>query len=207
MLLLADMTAQQRPQPDYAEIACQQILEADHSVFSIQWTVAPPDAPVSIDGLRLLEKYLDYIRRSTLSLVRPARGDDSLEFRLGGTAISLISFSPPLHESTPASSRATLRICGGVLVQPRECDRGQLEFGVEQLKHGTMITVQLSDFCPLLLGSSRPSLWRKWLYRLTQACIHKVVTVRFLAMIQSELTGRKANPRVVKVVLRQGKDT
>lgn len=207
MLLLAEMTAQRRPYPDYAEIACQQILEADHSVFSIQWIVVPPGAPGSMDGARLLEMYLRHIRRCTLSLVRPAMGNDCLEFRLGSSAVSLISLSPPIHATTPDGSRSTLRICGGVLVQSRERERGRMVFQVERLENGSRITIQLSDFCPLILGSSRPSHWRKWLYRLTQAYIHKVVTVRFLAMVYGQLTGRKPETRVVKVALRSGKAT
>lgn len=193
--------------PDYHEIACQQILAEDHSVFSIQWVVLPATVPAQVTAATLLQDYLDYIRRFTLQIVRPAASASGLDFRLGASSLPLIRFASPTHRVSESSSRTTLHICGGVLVQPGECDRGQLEFIVERVADGTRITLQLSDFCPLLLGSSRPSPWRKWLYRLTQAYIHKVVTIRFLAMIYCKLSGSKPKTRVVKVALRTGEET
>lgn len=193
--------------PDYHEIACQQILAEDHSVFSIQWVVLPATVPAQVTAATLLQDYLDYIRRFTLNIVRPAASASGLDFRLGSSSIPLIQFNSPKHEVGEGGSRTTLHICGGVLVQPGECDRGQLEFIVERVADGTRITLQLSDFCPLLLGSSRPSPWRKGLYRLTQAYIHKVVTIRFLAMIYRKLSGVKPKTRVVKVALRTGEET
>ena len=201
------MTPDEPVNIDYHEIACQQVLAEDHSVFSIQWIVVPPAANLSMDSERLLELYLAYIKRFTLSLVRPAPGRDCLELRLACSALSLIKFSHPAHLTTPQGSCSTLRICGGVLVQPKECERGQLDFQVERIDEGTRITLQLSDFCPLLLGSSKPSPWRRWLYRLTQAAIHKVVTVRFLAMVYRQVTGERPKTRVIKVARRKGKAT
>ncbi|GFO57585.1 hypothetical protein GMSM_45920 [Geomonas sp. Red276] len=67
--------------------------------------------------------------------------------------------------------------------------------------------MKLSDYCPLLLGSNKPSLWRKWLYRFTQAYIHKIVTVRFLAMVYRSTTGKGVRKGVVNIVVRQGKAT
>lgn len=192
---------------DFHEIACQQVLAEDHSVFSIQWVVLPATVPAQVTAAALLQDYLDYIRRFTLGIVRPVMGGDGLEFRLGSSSIPLIQFNSPKHEVGEGGSRTTLHICGGVLVQPGECDRGELEFIVERVADGTRITLQLSDFCPLLLGSRRPSPWRKWLYRLTQAYIHKVVTIRFLAMIYCRLSGSRPKTRVVKVVLRTGEET
>jgi len=196
-----------RNNADYHEIACQQILDEDHAVFSIQWVVIPATAPVSMTAQSVLQSYLDYIERCTLKIVRPATSASGLDFRLGNSSLTLIRFNSPKHEEGEGGSRTTLHICGGVLVQPGECDRGQLEFIVERVADGTRITLQLSDFCPLLLGSRRPSPWRKWLYRLTQAYIHKVVTIRFLAMIYCKLSGVKPKTRVVKVALRTGEET
>lgn len=193
--------------PDYHEIACQQILAEDQSVFSIQWVVVPGVAPLQLSSDWLLDRYLAYIERFTCAVVRPALTENGLEFRLGNSALPLIKFNLPVHADTMHGNSTTLCICGGFLVQPRECDRGQLDFSVEQVAAGVRITLQLSDYCPLLLGSKRPSLWRKWLYRLTQAYLHKIVTVRFLAMIYRQLTGSRPKSRVVKVALRKGEET
>lgn len=187
------------------EIACQQILEHDSSVFSIQWMTLPPDYAHGIDPPFLLARYLQYIRRFTLSLIRPRVSADGVEFRLLGTNIVLLGFRGPVNsEGARGEQSLTLFIDGGLLVQPKQCDRGELAFLVAATATGLRVTLQLSEFCPLLLGNRGPSLWRKWLYRLTQAFIHKVVTIRFLARIYRELAGAGARIKVVKVLLREG---
>jgi len=198
-----------KPQPNiqYYEVACQQVLEEDYSVFSVQWAVFPADHAQEITTDRLLHLYLAYIRSFTLSLVRPMMTASGIEFRLFTSKIPLLRFSPPVNSTTPNGTRATLRIAGGVLVQPKQCDRGELDFMVEQAGDGVKLTLQLSDYCPLLLGSPQPSVWRKWLYRLTQAYIHKVVTVRFLSRIYRKIEGQTPTVKVVKVSLRHGEDT
>jgi hypothetical protein len=115
--------------------------------------------------------------------------------------LSLISFLPP--EEGHAS--ATLRICGGLLVQARQCDRGELRFGVEPTPDGVRASLQLSDFCPLILGGSSPSILRRWLYQFTQAAIHRLVTVRFLALLYRDLAGSSAKVRIVPVTVREGR--
>jgi len=40
--------------------------------------------------------------------------------------------------------------------------------------------VQVTDYCPLLLGGPGPSRLRSRLYRSTQAIVHRLITVRFL---------------------------
>lgn len=173
---------------------------SDASVFSIQWAEFPAQLAANLTPTDLLTRYLAYIARSTVTLIRPTVASHGIEFRLAGTSLSLISFLPvELTDHT-----ATLRICGGFLVQPRQCDRGELRFGVEAVANGMKISLQLSDFCPLLLGSSSPSLFRYWLYRLTQATIHRLVTVRFLALLYHELAGSRAKVRIVKVAVQSG---
>jgi len=66
------------------------------------------------------------------------------------------------------------------------------------------VSLQLSEFCPLILGSRSPSRIRFWLYRLTQAAIHRLVTVRFLVMLYREMCGVSARARVVAVKVREG---
>jgi hypothetical protein len=173
----------------------------DASVFSVQSTTLPKTIAAELTAAGLLLRYLGYIRKFTLTMIRPVTLESGIEFRLIGTSGSLISFLPPEY----ADDFATLRICGGFLVQPRQCDRGELRFGVEHLPESTRISLQLSDFCPLILGGRTPSPLRFWLYRLTQAAIHRLVTVRFLSLLCSELAGSFFVVRVVNIALRAGK--
>jgi hypothetical protein len=187
--------------PASQEIACQQILAEDASVFSVQWTDLPDSVAQALSSEALLERYLEFIRKYTLTLIRPKSEKQGIEFRLIGTNVSLISFLPPEH----AGGHSTLRICGGFLVQPRQCDRGELRFGVECFPESIRVSLQLSDYCPLILGSRYPSVVRYWLYRFTQAAIHRLVTVRFLRLLYQELAGSYHGFRVVNVVVRSGK--
>jgi hypothetical protein len=189
------------------EIACQQVLMEDSSVFSIQWSIFPHRIGDSLTPQILMQRYLEYIRRFTATIIRPAVDSQGVEFRLLSSRISLISFQQPANQQNGASQTTTLYICGGILVQPHECDRGELRFGIERLDNGIKVSLQLSDFCPLLLGSSSPSIIRRWLYRLTQALIHRIVTIRFLALLYHDLAGENVPHRVVKVKVRDGKAT
>jgi hypothetical protein len=189
------------PQRPFLKIACQQVLVKDASVYSVQWAVLPDAIAGTFSAGELLGRYLGYIKKCTLSLIRPVALGSGIEFRLIGTGWSLISFLPPVY----GDGSATLRICGGFLVQPRQCDRGELRFGVEYLPGRVRISLQLSDFCPLILGSRSPSPARIWLYRGTQAAIHRLVTVRFLSLLYHKLAGPSAGVRIVKVDVRTGK--
>ncbi|ANA41496.1 hypothetical protein [Geobacter anodireducens] len=188
------------------EIACQQILMEDSSVFSVQWTTVPSDLRPRLSAEFLLERYLAYIRRFTLTLIRPVVAADGIAFRLAGTGRSLILFTPPIRQEGPGHEALTLRICGGFLVQARQCDRGELSFMLDDDASGVRLTLRLTDYCPLLLGSSEPSRLRKWLYRFTQAYIHKVVTVRFLARVYADLAGSGGCVRVVRARVRDGEE-
>ena len=185
----------------FLEIACQQVMVEDASVFSVQWTDLPVTVAGTLSAEELLIRYLGYIKKYTLTLIRPETLATGVEFRLIGTWLSLISFLPPVY----AGGFATLRICGGFLVQPRRCDRGELRFGVEHLPGSVRVSLQLSEFCPLILGSRSPSPVRFWLYRVTQAAIHRLVTVRFLSLLYHELAGSSAGVRVVNVAVRPGR--
>lgn len=193
------------PRPDDIAIACQQVLLEDASVFSLQAMTLPPEMAGGLTPQRLLERYLRHIRRFTGTLVRPAADEGGIDFRLLGSDLSLIRFSGPEFTEGP-QSRATLRICGGLLVQAANCDRGELSFACERLDEGMKVTLLVSDFCPLLLGGPRPHRLRKWLYRLTQAALHKLVTVHFLRRLHRELAGRKVCCKVVKVRIREGEE-
>ena len=183
------------------EVACQQVLVEDNSVFSLQWSILPDQLAAGMTPELLAERYLAYIRSCTGTVIRPRRTEGGLEFRLLGSRLSLISFLPPTREE----GSFVLRICGGLLVQPKQCDRGELRFAVTPAEGGTRVSLQLSEFCPLLLGSPSPSLFRHWLYRLTQAAIHKLVTVRFLVLLYRDLAGASSPVRVVTVAVRDGR--
>lgn len=190
--------------PGEQEIACQQVLMEDSSVFSVQWTTVPERLAADVTPDFLLDRYLAYIRRFTVSLIRPRVMADGVEFRLLGLPVSLISMTAPVRRTGAGGASLSLAICGGLLVQADQCDRGDLSFLVEEVDGGVRLTLRLADFCPLLLGSPSPSRVRKLVYRFTQAYIHKVVTVRFLARIYRELTGGAACVKVVPVRVREG---
>ena len=189
-----------------AHIACQQVLLDGATVFSLQWLILPARHEGKLHPEQLLARYLAHVRRATLSLVRPQAGNGGVGFLLLDSRVSLLTFSGPLLADSPHGTTATLRICGGLLVQPRQCHRGQLVFRAEKVATGIKVSLELSDYCPLLLGSQTPSPWRKLLYRLTQAHVHKIVTVRFLAMLHGELEGERGRVRVVPVTVRDGED-
>jgi hypothetical protein len=115
--------------------------------------------------------------------------------------LSLISFLPP----ETGGKSVNLRICGGLLVQSHQCDRGELRFSIEPTPEGVKVSLQLSDYCPLILGSSTPSPLRRCLYRLTQAALHRLVTIRFLMILYRELAGSSAPVQVVNVSVRDGR--
>jgi len=189
------------------EVACQQILERDASVYSVQWLVIPDPYARQITAQLLLDRYLKLVRDWTFTLIRPRVAADGVQFRLLATSLALLSFGPPEYPAGEEDGEVHLRINGGLLVQPRECNRGLFSLYAAREGEGARVTVQLSDYCPLLLGSARPSLVRRLLYRMTQAYLHKVVTVRYLADLYRELTGEKVSLRLIKVQVREGKET
>jgi hypothetical protein len=188
-----------RTQPPGA-IACQQILQQDASVFSTQWLDLARELAQGLTPELLLQRYLEHIRRFTGALIRPMRCGERIEFRLWSSQVVLLSFAV----SETSAIALALRIDGGLLVQPAHCRQGELIFISEPRAEAVRIGLQLSDYCPLLLGSRTPNPFNKWLYRLTQAAIHKVVTVRFLARLYRERAGRGACCRVVRVRVRDG---
>jgi hypothetical protein len=184
----------------YQEIICQQVMVEDSSVFSTQWSIFPSEIASTLSSRTILNRYLSYIRRITLSIIRPTKSDTGIEFRLLATRWSLISF---LHPSVDCDA-VILRICGGLLVQKHQCDRGELRFMVEPVPGGIKVTLQLSDYCPLILGNVSPSRIRYWLFRLTQAAIHRLVTIRFLVLLYRDLAGSSVCVRVITGQIREG---
>lgn len=190
-----------RQSPPVQDIFCQQVLREDASVFSSQWSIFPERLAAGLTSDMLLERYLDHLRSCTAGLIRPCSTADGVELRMIFGATSLISFLPPDRERTAS----TLRISGGVLVQPGRRDRGQLRFGVERMDDGIRVSLELSGYFPLLLGNASPSWPRFHLYRLTQSLIHRLVTVHFLTQLYRELAGAAKPARLVNVKARNGR--
>lgn len=186
------------------EIACQQALLPDSSVYSVQWIKLPANLAKGISPRFLVERYLEYIRRFTLTIVRPVKNDGAVEFRLLDSRVSLLSFNGPTTERDGNGERLTLCICGGLLVQPERRNRGALSFTVIQESGEAQLILELTDYFPAILGGLQPSRLRKRLYRLTQAYIHKAATVRFLARFCREAAGRRLCIKVVRARVRDG---
>lgn len=189
------------------KVACQQILEQDASVYSVQWLVVPDPQSRPITAIYLFDRYLKLVRNWTLTLIRPALTGEGVQFRLLNSSWALLSFGSPEFPEGEQGGEVHLRINGGLLVQAKECGRGLFSLWAQPEEGGVRVTVQLSDYCPLLLGSARPSALRRLLYRMTQAYLHKIVTVRYLAELYRELTGERVCLRLQKVQVREGKET
>jgi len=189
------------------EIACQQVLLQDASVFSVQWLLLPESCAQLIDSQQLLQRYLQQVRSFTRSLVRPVAGPDGVHFRFLSSPLSLLTFAPPEPAVNAEKGELRLRIKGGLLVQANERGRGELSFLAERAEGGVRVTLQLSDYHPLLLGSGTPSRLRRAVYRLTQAHIHKLLTVSYLRRLYRDLTGQGIRFSVKKVRVREGIDT
>ncbi len=192
------------PKQHELEIACQQILLPDASVYSVQWVDLPVSVASRVNAHFLLQHYFKVVTRCTLGLIRPTAIAEGVRFRLMSSRFALLSFAPPCNEPQEAGEAVHLYISGGFLVQPGECDRGMFSLISEVRGEAIRVTVQLSDYCPLLLGSSTPSAIRKLFYGLTQSYFHKVVTVRYLSSLYRELTGAKPRAGVRSVQVREG---
>jgi hypothetical protein len=170
------------------KIASRESIGEDHLVYSRQWIEFCPSDPGVLTPALLVEKYLAFIRKCTLSLVRPLRSGGEIAFYLIGISLPLLIFSGPEFSETDHSQSATLRIDGGLLLQRNECGKGMLSFIIENLADGVLVAVEVCDYCPLLLGGAKPSKLRKWLYRCSQALIHKIITSRFLCHLHRQIS-------------------
>lgn len=186
------------------EIACQQILLPDASVYSVQWVDVPGRFGSGTNATYLLQHYFKVIRSCTLGLIRPKADAEGVRFCLLFSRFHLLSFAPARFEKEQGGEAAHLYISGGFLVQPGECDRGMFSLFSTPEGEVVRITVQLSDYCPLLLGSRTPSRFRRLFYGLTQSFVHRVVTVKYLSSLYRELTGEKLRAGVRKVRVREG---
>ncbi len=169
------------------KIASSEVIREDHSVFSRQWIELPHCNPASLNPAFLVESYLAFVRKCTLSIVQPSQNGGKTVFALFGSSLALLIFSGPQFSENERSQSAALRIDGGLLVQRNECGKGMLSFIIEVLGEGLQVAVEVRDYCPLLLGGAKPSKLRKWLYRCTQALIHKIITSRYLYHLHRQL--------------------
>jgi len=173
-------------------IACKEVILEDHSVFSRQWIIIPHIDKALLTPEFLVESFMAFIRTSTLSIVQPVQSGGKTAFALFGSSFPLLIFSGPEFSGNDRSQTAELRIEGGLLVQRNECGKGMFSLIIEVVEDGVQIAIQVSDYCPLLLGGRKPSKIRKWIYRCTQALIHKIITSRFLCHLCCQLESGKS---------------
>ncbi len=189
------------------EIACQQVLVEDNSVFSIQWTDLPLEIAGDLTAVAVMERYLLAVRRMSAGFISPSESEDGVSFMLMGW-LPVLQFLPPATSTGDEGESVTLRICGGLLVQQHQCHRGEMCVTIKRLSDcHVRVILRLADYCPLILGSSRPSALRRWLYRLTQAAIHRLVTIRFLVILYRELGGKASCIKTRTVSIREGRET
>jgi hypothetical protein len=177
-------------------IEFHQVLKTDGTVHSHQWIILPASCAHDLSAEDIVDRYLTFLRKCTLGFVRPERSTDGISLRFLG--LPLIRFSLPAFSINESISHADLFLNGGLLVQRESCSRGQLRFSIIKNTEQIRIEIRLSDYCPLLLGSKNPTCLQKWLYRFTQAFIHKLVTIRFLSVLCFELTESKQSCKIVK---------
>lgn len=177
-------------------IEFHQALKMDGTVHSHQWIVLPADCAAGLSVKDIAARYLAFLRFCTLGLVNPERKADGIALRFLG--LPLICLCLPVVTRNGKATHADLFINGGLLVQRDSCSRGQLRFSLISTPRQIQIEVRLSDYCPLFLGTRTPTRFRKWFYHVTQASIHKLVTIRFLARLCSDLTGIKPPVNVIK---------
>jgi hypothetical protein len=185
-------------------IEFHQVLKTDGTVHSHQWIVLPATCAADLCVEDIVARYLAFLRFCTLGLVNPERNADGIALRFLGAP--LICLCLPVVTRNEAATHADLFINGGLLVQRDSCSRGQLRFSIIRTQEQMRIEIRLSDYCPLFLGSHTPTGFRKWLYHITQASIHKLVTIRFLVRLCSDLAGIKPPFKVVKNSLADAED-
>lgn len=165
------------------EIIWRQALLTE-GVLSVQQLSFPAGHHISITPTFVLESYMKHVQRITLHLVQPRLCSGGLGFFILFTSIPLIRFSSP-RETGPTS--LTLPIIGGALVVRGK--QGEFAFKVERVENRPTIEIHLDRFHPAILGEGRSRL-RKFLYRYSQALIHRHVTVLFLQHLFHELEGK-----------------
>lgn len=185
-------------------IEFHQVLKKDGSVHSHQWVGLPATYAPELSVEEIVARYLNFLRFCTLGLVSPQLNTEGIALRFLG--LQLIRLCLPVVTRNETATHADLFINGGLLVQRDSCSRGQLRFSIISNPEQIRIEIKLSDYCPLFLGSHTPTRFRKWLYHLTQASIHKLVTIRFLARLCSDLTGIKLPFNVLKNSLADAED-
>lgn len=181
-----------RARQNKVEIGCLQVLEREAHVRSQQWTILPLSTASVVTPEWLLTNYLRYVRRCTGTLVHPRRSARGIDFRFLGS--TLLAFGQPQQEV----GKLSLPITGGLLAQKERCRRGELAFSCEACGEGIRIAVHLTDYAPSLLGPT-PGWMRKRFYGLTQATVHRYLTVRFLLYLRQELAGGKVGWRLMRM--------
>ncbi len=184
------MTAEKRFLSE--KIACREAIFEGRSVSSRQWIEIPHIDKSLLTPALLVESFMSFIPKFTLSIVQPLHNGGKTAFALFGSSLHLLVFSGPEFSSDGRSRSANLRIEGGLLLQRNESGKGVLSFIIEEADEGLKVAVHVSDYCPLLLGGRKHSKIRRWAYLCTQALVHKIITSRFLYNLYHQLESRKS---------------
>jgi hypothetical protein len=196
-----------KPASHTETIACQQVLLDDSSVFSIHWLVLTGFLWPLPSPMLLTSRYLLYIRRSTHALVRPVVDEKGFHFRVSGFPFVLLRFDGPVIQCNERGQSATFSLSGGLMSRVQSGQRCTLVFACQKITQGIKVTVQLSGYCPLLIGKRNPpSRFRIWLYRQIQAKPHKKLTIAFLHSLSHELTGRQTVFKILPVKIKNGRE-
>jgi uncharacterized protein YbjT (DUF2867 family) len=137
------------------------------TVRSVQRMLLPPGK----DAKWAANEYLRWLPGAMKGLVKVINRDDThIEFRLSESGPCLLQLESRSHRSDP--QRQVMRVTGGSLV--KETARGRLEF--RQVLNDRVLLAAIHDFVPSLP-------W--WVYRSTQAEVHRWVMGRFAKHLQS----------------------
>ena len=121
--------------------------------------------PEGRDAQWAAQEYFRWLPEAMKGLVQVVQlGDGKIAFRFSEKGPVLLELEMRSHRSDP--TRQVMRVTGGYLA--KETDRGRLEF--RQVLDGRTLLAAIHDFVPSLP-------W--WVYRPTQAEVHRWVMERF----------------------------
>lgn len=139
---------------------------------------------------RLARSYWRYLTRVSLGLIRVVYAPHSRTVVLLTSRLPLLRFRAPEYEAAGDGGSVTWRIERGLLVAREGRGKGYLRIAVRRLEQESTaqaeglaalgLVVEVRNFYPWLRGSGRFARFGAWLYRQTQARIHRRVTFGFL---------------------------
>ena len=139
----------------------------EHTVRSVQRMVLPEGK----NAKWAANEYLNWLPGAMKGLVKVVKTDEThIGFRVSENGLLLLQLELRSHRSDP--HRQVMRVTGGLLA--KETTRGRLEF--RQVLGGRILLAAIHDFVPRLP-------W--WIYRSTQAEVHRWVMEKFAQHLRS----------------------